>query len=77
MEQLTADGRMHPAGLAAVAAARANGAWTALDETEILAEPADLAAALDATAGARRYWDAFPPTSGANPPDAYPQPGIP
>jgi uncharacterized protein YdeI (YjbR/CyaY-like superfamily) len=46
---------MHPAGLAAVAAARANGAWTALDETETLAEPADLAAALDATAGARRY----------------------
>lgn len=60
VEQLTADGRMHPAGLAAVAAARANGAWTALDETETLAEPADLAAALDATAGARRYWDAFP-----------------
>ena len=32
VEQLTADGRMHPAGLAAVAAARANGAWAALDE---------------------------------------------
>jgi uncharacterized protein YdeI (YjbR/CyaY-like superfamily) len=60
VEQLTAGGRMHPAGLAAVAAARANGAWTALDETETLTEPADLAAALDATAGARRYWDAFP-----------------
>jgi len=27
VEQLTADGRMHPAGIAAVAAARANGAW--------------------------------------------------
>jgi len=60
VERLTADGRMHPAGLAAVAAARANGAWTALDETETLAEPAELAAALDATPGARRYWDAFP-----------------
>ena len=51
---------MHPAGLAAVAAAKANGAWAALDVTETLAEPADLAAALDATPGARQYWDAFP-----------------
>ena len=60
IQQLTAAGRMHPAGLAAVAAAKANGAWAALDETETLAEPADLAAALDATPGARQYWDAFP-----------------
>jgi uncharacterized protein YdeI (YjbR/CyaY-like superfamily) len=60
VEQLTAAGRMHPAGLAAVAAAKANGAWTALDKTETLAEPADLAAALDATPGARQNWDAFP-----------------
>jgi uncharacterized protein YdeI (YjbR/CyaY-like superfamily) len=50
---------MHAAGLAA-AAAKANGAWTALDETETLTEPADLVAALDATPGARRNWDAFP-----------------
>ncbi len=59
-EQLTAAGRMHASGLAAVATAKANGSWTALDETETLAEPADLAAALDATPGARRHWDAFP-----------------
>jgi uncharacterized protein YdeI (YjbR/CyaY-like superfamily) len=58
--QLLAAGRMHPAGLAAVAAAQANGAWTALDEIEALAEPADLAAALDATPDARRHWDTFP-----------------
>ena len=51
---------MHPAGLAAVVAAKANGAWTALDEAETLTEPADLAAALDATPGARRYWNACP-----------------
>jgi len=60
VEQLTAAGRMHPSGLAAVAAARANGAWTALDDVETLAEPPDLAAALDATPGARGHWDAFP-----------------
>ncbi len=58
--QLTAAGRMHPAGLAAVVAAKANGAWTALDETETLTEPADLTAALDATPEARAHWDAFP-----------------
>jgi len=60
VERLTAAGKMTAAGLAAVAAAKANGAWTALDEVEDLAEPADLRAALDAHADARRYWDAFP-----------------
>ena len=30
------------------------------DHVETLAEPPDLAAALDAAPGARRYWDAFP-----------------
>ncbi len=60
VERLTAAGLMQPAGLAAVAAAQANGRWTALDETETLAEPSDLAAALDADPAARRQWDAFP-----------------
>jgi uncharacterized protein YdeI (YjbR/CyaY-like superfamily) len=60
VEQLTAAGRMQPPGLAAVAAAKANGAWTALDQVETLTEPPDLTAALDATPSARYYWDAFP-----------------
>ncbi len=60
VERLTAAGLMHPAGIAAVAAAQANGRWTALDETETLAEPPDLAAALDGNPAARRQWDAFP-----------------
>jgi uncharacterized protein YdeI (YjbR/CyaY-like superfamily) len=60
VEELTASGRMQAAGLAAVAAAKANGAWSALDHVETLSEPDDLAAALDATPDARRYWDAFP-----------------
>jgi uncharacterized protein YdeI (YjbR/CyaY-like superfamily) len=60
VERLLAAGLMQPAGLAAVAAAQANGRWTALDQTEALAEPADLAAALDADQAARRHWDAFP-----------------
>jgi uncharacterized protein YdeI (YjbR/CyaY-like superfamily) len=60
VEQLAAAGRMQPSGLAAVAAAKANGAWTALDHVETLTEPPDLTAALDATPSARHYWDAFP-----------------
>jgi hypothetical protein len=50
---MTATGLMTPAGLAAVAAGRANGRWTALDHTETLAEPTDLAAALDANPAVR------------------------
>jgi len=60
VECLTAAGRMQPAGLAAVAAAKVNGRWTALDQAETLAEPDDLAAALDADPAARRHWNAFP-----------------
>jgi uncharacterized protein YdeI (YjbR/CyaY-like superfamily) len=60
VKRLTAAGLMRPAGLRAVAVAQANGRWNALDETETLAEPADLAAALDADPAARGYWDAFP-----------------
>jgi uncharacterized protein YdeI (YjbR/CyaY-like superfamily) len=60
VERLTAAGLMQPAGLAAIAEAKANGRWAALDQAETLAEPADLAAALDADLAARRHWDAFP-----------------
>lgn len=60
VQRLLAAGRMTPAGLAAVDAAKRNGAWTALDEVETLSEPDDLRAALDANPAARRYWDAFP-----------------
>ncbi|MCD0485093.1 YdeI/OmpD-associated family protein [Streptacidiphilus sp. ASG 303] len=59
-ERLTAQGLMAEAGLAAVAAARADGSWTALDRVEDLVEPDDLRAALDAAPDARRHWDAFP-----------------
>ena len=58
--ELEASGRMAGPGRAVVEAAKASGTWTALDDVENLVEPADLAAALDAAAGARAYWDAFP-----------------
>jgi uncharacterized protein YdeI (YjbR/CyaY-like superfamily) len=60
VEALTAAGRMHPSGLAAVAAAQANGTWNALDDVETLTEPSDLAAALDVNGEARKHWDKFP-----------------
>ena len=60
VERLLAVGRMTPAGLAAVDAAKRTGTWTALDAVEDLHEPRDLREALDGTPGARRNWDAFP-----------------
>jgi len=60
---LEADGRMQPAGQAAVDAARASGMWTVMDDVEDLVVPDDLAAALGARPGACEQWDAFPPSA--------------
>ena len=62
VERLLAEGRMQPAGQAAIDVARANGAWTLLDDVEDLVVPPDLAEALAAHTGARATWDAFPRT---------------
>lgn len=48
VERLLAQGRMRPAGLAAVERAKADGSWTALDAVEAVQVPDDLAAALAA-----------------------------
>ncbi|MCW2851254.1 MAG: hypothetical protein JWM84_918, partial [Nocardioides sp.] len=61
--RLEAAGLMLPAGRAVVEAARADGSWSALDASEALQVPPDLAAALDAEPGARAGWDAFPPSA--------------
>jgi uncharacterized protein YdeI (YjbR/CyaY-like superfamily) len=61
--RVIAAGLMHPAGQARVDAAKANGSWTALDATDRLDVPKDLAAALDATPKARAHFDAFPVTA--------------
>jgi uncharacterized protein YdeI (YjbR/CyaY-like superfamily) len=63
IERLSAAGLMRPAGETAVAVAKENGAWSALDEVEALTEPEDLRQALDASRDARRHWDAFPPSA--------------
>ena len=48
VERMLAEGKMAPAGLAKVEAAKADGTWTLLDEVETLTVPPDLAAALAA-----------------------------
>jgi uncharacterized protein YdeI (YjbR/CyaY-like superfamily) len=60
IERLLAEGRMAPAGLAKIDAARADGSWTSLDAVEALEVPDDLRAALAGYPDARRHFDAFP-----------------
>jgi uncharacterized protein YdeI (YjbR/CyaY-like superfamily) len=58
VERAIASGAMSPAGLAKVAAAKASGMWTFLDDVERLEVPDDLAAAF--SVDARAVWEAFP-----------------
>ena len=59
LERLDAGGLLMPAGRAAIARARQNGAWESLDAAEAGAVPDDLAAALAADAVAGRNFAAF------------------
>ena len=61
--RLVADGRMAPAGLAAIERAKANGSWEVLDSVERLEIPDDLAAALAASPPAAANFAAFPPSA--------------
>ena len=58
--RLLAEGRMQPAGLAAIDAAKADGSWSRIDGSEAAVVPDDLRAALDATPPAGTHFDAFP-----------------
>ena len=58
--RLLAEGRMGPAGQTSVDTAKANGAWSRLDDVDNLVVPDDLAAELDRHDGARETWDGFP-----------------
>jgi uncharacterized protein YdeI (YjbR/CyaY-like superfamily) len=62
VERLIADGRMAPAGLAAIERARQNGSWELLDSVERLEVPPDLAAALEGSPPAAPNFAAFPPS---------------
>jgi uncharacterized protein YdeI (YjbR/CyaY-like superfamily) len=55
--RLEREGRMKPAGLAAVAAAKADGRWAAAyDSSATMTVPEDLAAALEANPQAKAFW---------------------
>jgi uncharacterized protein YdeI (YjbR/CyaY-like superfamily) len=54
---------MRPAGLAAVARAKANGSWELLDSVERLEVPGDLAAALEGMPPAAANFASFPPSA--------------
>ena len=58
--RLTAAGRMHPAGLAVVEAAKASGAWDFMNDVDALIKPADLVTALKQHPPALKYYEAFP-----------------
>jgi uncharacterized protein YdeI (YjbR/CyaY-like superfamily) len=58
VERAIASGSMSPAGLAKVAAAKASGMWSFLDDVERLEVPDDLAAVF--SAAGRAVWDKFP-----------------
>jgi uncharacterized protein YdeI (YjbR/CyaY-like superfamily) len=60
VERLTTEGRMAPAGLAAVDRAKADGSWSKLDAVEALEIPDDLARAFGAHPGSRETFEAFP-----------------
>jgi len=63
VERLITEGRMEPAGLAAIERAKANGSWRVLDSAERLEVPDDLATALAAFPSATANFAAFPPSA--------------
>lgn len=56
-DRLTQEGRMHPAGLAAVAAGQASGLWDFFADVDALIVPDDLASTLDLS-----QWEALAPS---------------
>lgn len=63
VDRLVAEGRMTPAGMALVDAAKAGGTWLTLETVQANEIPDDLAEALAANEDAGRHFAAFPPSS--------------
>jgi uncharacterized protein YdeI (YjbR/CyaY-like superfamily) len=60
IERMITEGKMMPAGLAKIEAAKEDGTWSLLDGVEALEVPADLERALNANPIARTNWETFP-----------------
>jgi uncharacterized protein YdeI (YjbR/CyaY-like superfamily) len=63
VERLAAAGRMHAAGLEAIARAKGNGSWESLDAVESLTMPPELEAALAGTKGAAAAFAVLSPSA--------------
>lgn len=63
IEKLLADGRMTPAGLVKIEAARQNGSWDTLNASDALEMPPSLTAALAANPVAQQHFEAFAPST--------------
>lgn len=63
IEKLLADGRMMPAGLSKIEAARQNGSWDTLNASDALEMPPELTAALAANVLAQQNFASFPPSA--------------
>jgi len=63
VERLLAEGRMAPAGQAAIDTAKTNGTWNLLDDVEDLVVPLDLAKAFRVHPGSAATWETFPPSA--------------
>ncbi|MBY0611299.1 MAG: YdeI/OmpD-associated family protein [Beijerinckiaceae bacterium] len=60
--RLEREGRIHPAGLASVARAKASGSWEAYSDVDALQVPEDLRAALAAQPAAKTWFDRSAPS---------------
>ena len=60
-ERLIREGRMHPAGMAALEDGKASGLWHASDPIDALKDPEDLVAALE-QAGGLAWWQGAAPS---------------
>jgi uncharacterized protein YdeI (YjbR/CyaY-like superfamily) len=61
--RLTAEGRMHPSGLQAVAETKRTGLWNEMDDVDALEMPEDLLEALHANPPAADHFERFPASS--------------
>jgi len=64
--KLIEEGRMHPAGLEAIAESKHSGLWDFMDDVDALITPEDLVEALEARPSARENFEAFNPSSKRN-----------
>ena len=61
-DMLIKTGKMHPAGLAAIAQAQRNGLWNFMDDVDALVLPDDLVAALEAHPPAKQNFETSAPS---------------